>query len=682
MTLFSGHELATALATLAAMLSVLLGGQTAPWAWVSVAAIPVGLVLKRSGRTLPNAIGGALALCAVTFGVLFGLREGLSSVLLGAGYSLLMLVAVRLVNRETPAHDLQLYALSLLLVLAAAALNISWLYAPCFLLYTVSIVWGLTTRELKRAAQDDHTARAAQGAPPLWHEAGLLRGRFFLGTGLMSLVVLLGTLTLFVVFPRVGLGMLRLGNTSQKSGFADTVRLGEGGSISEDFSVAMRVRSLDDETLPTSLYFRGAAFDHYDGSTWTRSDAVRGDRRGAGHMVRGDSNLTRYRVTLDPSLVPYLFTAGRVSRVSVKPSVRVLAAPPVPFRDGLGDLVVQNIAGEPVNYDVDADISAVDFAALSEAPAEYPPEISGTYLDHEVLPRRVVELARRWAGERTRPLDRVAAISAELSAFAYTVEDQVPPLGTTPLEHFLFNRKAGHCEYFATALAMMSRAVGVPARMVGGYQGGARHPSEGYLVFRQSDAHAWAEVFVGGVGWVPVDATPGQILARPPLSTLAHLMETLQRNWEEYVVDFSLGTQLEAAQGLGAMLSRLRNWSPQGGENMGATWRAVVGAMALLSVVVALAVLWRRRQRQRPVPAHQLRRALERATVRLAGAAPPSSTVREWTLDAALRLDNARASTLQQARELFEQVRYGGRTLTAEEEERWVAQVNALQPPR
>ncbi|MEW5853504.1 MAG: transglutaminaseTgpA domain-containing protein [Myxococcota bacterium] len=674
MTLVGGHELATAVATTAALLAVLTGEQMNPIAWLTLLFVPAGWVMQLRRVTLPTLVGGVLALSAVAFGVLFTAREGLPSILLGAGYALCMLVCVRLLNRVTPAHDLQLYALSLLLVLDAAALNVSWAYAPCFLAYTVAIVWALTTRELKRAAQSDHEARLGKGQAPLWHERGLLRGRFFVATAAIAIVVLLATLSLFVLFPRVGLGMLRMALQRRTSGFATSVTLGTGGLISQDTTVVMRIRAPNGDEMDTGLYFRGAAFDRYDGASWSRSEFRTGELGSeAAMMPRPTGDRTRYRVSLEPLHVPYLFTAGSVGRVVVEPGPRVFAAPPVPARDGMGDLQLPSAPDEVVHYEVEADLEPLATRELVGAGLEYPESVTENFLSTEGVPGEVLALARQWAGTQTDPVAKVVAIAAELQKFKYTLEDQGAPFGANPLLHFLTVSQAGHCEYFATALAVMARAVGVPARMVGGYQGGALHPTDGYLVLRQSDAHAWVEIYVPDRGWVGVDATPAAALLRPGLTLAAYLAETLQRLWEQYVVDYDLGQQIKAAQTVANTLSRLRNFQVGESGNLSNTARPVLGVVVATALLAALLWLMVRRARVRRHPGHRLYAALAQTAERVAGKAPRTLTVREWLSHAPRPLSVEELQAWNAARDAYELCRFGGSPLDAREEARLMA---------
>jgi transglutaminase-like putative cysteine protease len=682
-TLFAGHELATAIATAAALLAVLTGGQMHPLAWATLLAVPLGTFLKSTRRGLSTTTGGALALVAVLFGIGFTATQGLSSILLGAGYALCLLVTVRLLNRETPAHDLQLYALSLLLVLDAAALNLSWVYAPCFLAYTVAIVWGLTTRELKRAAQDDHDLRHGEGEAPLWRERGMLRGRFFAATGALAIVVLLGTLSLFVIFPRVGLGVLRLAGSS-KSGFSNQVRLGGSGLISQDTSVVVRVTVVDGgDALPRNLYFRGASFDLWDGEGWRRSDNVPAAAGGpAARMPKPQGEPRRIRVSQEPQGTPYLFYPGQPSRVTVEPGPRLFAAPPVPARDSLGDLRLPFAPDELLNFELETSLNGLaPPPSLTEAGWDIPDVVAQRYLGTQGISKRATDLAAQWTAGATSSWEKVLRIQAGLGAYAYTLEESTPPLGTSPLDHFLFNRKAGHCEYFATALAMLSRAMGVPARVVGGYQGGAVHPNGGYLVLRQSDAHVWTEVYAPGEGWYPVDATPGFILDRPPLSLAGTLTETLQKIWEQYVIDFSFGTQISAAQGLAGLLARLRNWRPSSGDGLGVLVGGLAGGL-LLAILAWLA--WRTRARWlgRRVPGARLRSALQDAVHRVGGQTPPAETIREWIVGASLAVSESDRTILEAARDALEHCRYGAKPLSSREEQQFIQRVAAVRLPR
>ena len=294
---------------------------------------------------------------------------------------------------------------------------------------------------MKRAAQEDHLQREGAGDAPLWHEPRLLRGRFFAATAGIAIVVLVGTLSLFVVFPRVGLGMLRIASAQRSSGFANSVTLGGSGLISQDNTVVMRITALDglSDTLPLNLYFRGSAFDRYDGVTWSRS-SMPPDRGNTLHarMPRSKANVRRYSVALEPLGIPYLFTSGQVRKLSVTPGPRVFQAAPVPQRDGFGDMLLPFSPHDLVTYEVEAALSMDDDFA-EDAP-EFP--MPAEYSSLEAVPVRVQNLALEWTAGREDPIAKVAAIATRLRTFTYDLEDEPPPFGTSALEHFLFTRKA------------------------------------------------------------------------------------------------------------------------------------------------------------------------------------------------------------------------------------------------
>jgi transglutaminase-like putative cysteine protease len=674
-TLLAAHELATALLTTSALLAVLTGGQLHAATWLSLLCVPVAAWLKVQRRALPNSVAGAVALAAVLYGAAVTVAEGVAAVLLGAGYALVVLVCARLLSRQTLAHDLQLHALTLLLVLDAAALNVNWAYAPSFLVYTVSAVWALTTRELKRAAQEDHLARDGQGETPLWHARGLVSGRFLAATAATAVVVLLATLSLFVVFPRVGLGLLRL-QVGRVSGFSESITLGQGGLLSPDSTVVMRVEPLDGRgPLPLGLYFRGAALDRYDGRTWSRTLTAPPWRKDWTLMPGAEDATRRYRVTLEPLGVPYVFTAGQVTRVVVMPGPRFWALPPMATRDALGDMVLTSVPDQVLNYEVEAELVPPSSGLLGGG-SGYPAG-ANHHLATPGLSGKAKALAQAWTAGVSDPFLKTQALAQNLRRFAYTLEDAPPPPGTDALDHFLFTRQAGHCEYFASALALLSRSVGVPARVVGGYQGGALHPRRGYLVLRQSDAHAWTEVFVPGRGWVALDATPTAALERPELSFMASWAEVLQRAWEDYVVDYDLAMQVRAAQSAGDALSSLRGWRPRAprldrGDVAWLGGAVVLGGVAWAGVVVL------RRRRGAPSAGHRLHQALRAATRRVTGTSEPTLTVREWVEATRPFLDHADGATMDGARQAYERSRFGGEPVDPDEEDHWVERLSTV----
>ncbi|MEO1175319.1 MAG: transglutaminase-like domain-containing protein, partial [Myxococcota bacterium] len=230
----------------------------------------------------------------------------------------------------------------------------------------------------------------------------------------------------------------------------------------------------------------------------------------------------------------------------------------------------------------------------------------------EQIDARIFNIAREVVGEAQTPNDKADALRLYfLREYEYTLSQ--PTAGAEdPLSDFVLNAKAGHCEHFATAFATMLRAVGVPARVVGGFQGGVWDRSANTVVFRLNNAHAWVEWYLPGRGWVTDDATPPFL--GDTLGFFAEWMEWARRSWDEYVVDYALLDQMLVAQ---QVRQRVRNGSLLSWFNRAMLRRVglVLGLLALGAVGVYVIRGRRRGVRQDPL-AEAIERGLALAAAR------------------------------------------------------------------
>jgi transglutaminase-like putative cysteine protease len=155
-------------------------------------------------------------------------------------------------------------------------------------------------------------------------------------------------------------------------------------------------------------------------------------------------------------------------------------------------------------------------AQLRAADSDYPPEVTGTYLRLPAsVPERVFALARQLTADSSTPYDRALSIEAYLRGFPYSLEVAPPPSGRDVVDYFLFTERKGYCSYYASAMVVLSRAAGLPARMVYGYSSGTYDPVKAQYEVRQADAHAWPEIYFPGIGWVEFEPTASQpVIAR------------------------------------------------------------------------------------------------------------------------------------------------------------------------
>jgi protein-glutamine gamma-glutamyltransferase len=199
-------------------------------------------------------------------------------------------------------------------------------------------------------------------------------------------------------------------------------------------------------------------------------------------------------------------------------------------------------------------------AAVREAGSNYPDSIRETYLQLPPLDPRISVLAAQITARDSTPYDKARSIENYLHLhYGYTLDLSGPPQAD-PLAYFLFQRRAGHCEYFAAAMTVMLRTQGIPARYINGFQTGEFNDVAGDLVVRASDAHSWVEAYFPGFGWLSFDPTPPSNDERSHglLAQLSHYWDWFQLQWGEWVINYDFVHQITVAQNLGRFS---RDWA-------------------------------------------------------------------------------------------------------------------------
>lgn len=659
------HELGLAGACTAALLIVLVGGELPAFAWLGLGAPWVSVALKLSGRTTPAASGTLLGLASLALAGGTLANGGIEASVLAFGELLLGLLCARVLVRRTPAHDLQTALLALLLVLAASVLNVGLSYLWLFVTFAVLLVWALATRQLLAAAPADSTLRENVRR----QRTDVVTPAFFGATGALSLAVLAFAAAVFVLFPRVGFGDLGA-FLRKESTLPSAVGLRGDPRALGGTKVVARVWGVDPERFAKGLYLRGAVYDQLtlEGFSQDRSGDERLGR--AAGLALTAAEPQRYELTVMPMVgdtLPTLggvdalrplsggtanpnFTLGvlgRTPRDELKANDTVLSA----FRyEVTGSIAGPGEEGAPVDDAPPLDPSSPRDARWLQLPADLDPALA--------------RLADEVAGPSGDLREQAGAIRRFLlEQFRYS--QQPPRFARAPLRAFLLEDRQGHCEYFAAAHALLLRARGIGARVVGGFQGGAW--DDGWVVFEERHAHAWVEWYLPGHGWVVDDGTPLATAPREQLSGLSAFVEALRRQWDDRVLDYSIGDQSEALQRARSAVGRLDL----------PVKRALV-AVLVLGALTALVILWRRRRRRDPAAAvHPLARALlDASTARLRGPVPPDRTVREAVTGALAELEagdaprgapgDALAHALRHALAVYEQDRFGAREVDAD----------------
>jgi len=459
-------------------------------------------------------------------------------------------------------------AAAFLELLTAALVSAS----PAFFLYLgaflVLLGGALAAGEIRRASRG---LRVAAGT-------GLERFHLRLA-GLVACATasaLLLTALLFFALPRTARAAFQRLFQQQRAlaGLSTEVRLGQMGRGLGRDAAAMHVRIVD-AAEPVELKWRGAVLRTFDGRSWQASDAVverlavsqdrvivakDEQRRRAGRRIT-------YEVQLEPLGTEVLFLAGFPEVLWIgEPSVR---------RNEAEFYQLNRPPRERLRYGA---ISYLD-------PVETGKQPGAEWLQLPPLDPRIAELARRVTAYATSDETRAFALERYLMRHYQYSGEATPSRSKDPLAEFLFERRRGHCEYFASAMAVMLRTLDIPARVVTGFQSGAWNPLNGWYVMRNSDAHAWVEAWLPGRGWVTYDPTPPVSRGRTALKGLYAYLDAADMFWQEWVMGYDFSRQV-------ALAARVQS----SGRDLGTLWlertRRVAGAAWSESVAWARRAGW------------------------------------------------------------------------------------------
>lgn len=483
----------------------------------------------------------------------FLLSGGFPDGLIPATTHLVLFTAVmKLFSARTNRDYFWLALIAFFEILVATTLTVDTLYLVFFFLFLIVGISTFISFEIKRSAERaSRFAGLAAGTTP-----GRRLQRSLLAT---SVVVAASTLLVatafFFILPRYTTGYLSsfAYQPQQISGFSSEVKLGEIGTILQNPAVVMRIRAEEGETLRLEgLKWRGLALGRFDGQRWyalSRTSVLFADPDG--HFTLPLRPLTptgqprvRYSVLLEPIASNLLFAAA--VPVELRGRFRVLGLDETgalsSFRTGYG-----------INaYEVVSATAQPPASLLRTLPADYPEDIRRSYLSLPRLDPRVPELARQVTAGLDNPYDKAAALESYLrTRYGYTLELPATP-EADPIAHFLFERRQGHCEYFASALAVMLRALDIPARPVNGFVTGEYNEVGQNFIVRASDAHTWVEVYFPTVGWVEFDPTPrSDEVDRSWWTTVRHYYDAFDLWWDEWVINYDESHWVRTLRGVG-----------------------------------------------------------------------------------------------------------------------------------
>ena len=502
--------------------------------------------------------------------------------LLATVHMVIILAVLKILSARTQRDHFYALSIAFLELLASAILSNGISFFLVLTIFLCCLIAALTSGEIRRAAvKPQLVAQTAR-----IHIAPRLTILSICVTG----GILFITAGMFFLLPRTASAALRglARHNYHLSGFSSQVRLGEVGELQLDSRTIMRVKAYGGVQLPPGLKWRGLTLSRFDGRTWSssfRSDPLPTERG----VVQVATNVERlrngpavlYRVDLSPVDSDALFIAGLPEFLNV-------GVPSIYRTEGDAFRLVR-IPAEAVRYEV----SSALIAPMAPGGLELTPSEAAQYLQLPTLDPRIPDLARQLMGDGA-PMQRARSLELHLRRnYAYTLKfpSSVPK---DPLADFLFVRREGHCEYFASSMAVMLRTQGVPARVVNGFAGGAYNPVSDLYMIRASDAHSWVEAYIKGWGWMIFDPTPSVPRATQATlwTTIGFYLDAADTFWQDWVMNYDLARQFI----LGASIEfGLRNltwlWHP-GSAHLPSIDRKVLMAWLAPAILIFAAVVF------------------------------------------------------------------------------------------
>lgn len=431
----------------------------------------------------------------------------------------------------------QILLLSFFQVVASCVLTTSFSFGIILVAYLFLALLALIILNIKKEKEQVITDTEA------WVDVfPLLRFELFI-----IVFVLFLTSVFFLIMPRFNSEFLTGAFSkpkSIKSGFSDEVTLGRLGEIKSDNTPVMRVH-IQDHKPDSPIYWRGLALDEFDGKSWRAGKDSKKffySENEYGQIVvnrgRDRKNLLKQEIITEPIDTKVLFSADKPVSFSNIPNRKIIS-----YNNSYSLFDYKNTRLKYVAY---SDIKKPSSKSLKEDNGKVPNKILDNYANNVLSSQQFSELVDTLYEDQISVYGNVLKVRDYiLNNYKYT---RILKKGssTYPIDDFLFKYKEGHCEYFASAMVLILREMGIPARIVTGFLGGEFNKLGSFYLVRESNAHAWVEVYFPENEWVQFDPTPeaSDLSHFQSLSYISSYIDFLKFRWSRYIVDFSRRDQL------------------------------------------------------------------------------------------------------------------------------------------
>jgi len=561
--------------------------------WITVAffaCAAVRYVIERRRMRLPSTwLRAALALlCFLGVLMTYATVSGV-----GPGSALLaIMAALKLLETRRQRDQFVLLFIAIFLIMASL-LRDQFLWSLPYVAVAMSLIMTAWLR-----------VSATNRVPPR---------QSFATSGRLLLYALPLALAMWVFFPRLSTPFwaVPIDTSRGSTGLSDSMSPGDISSLSQSDAIAFRVRFDSSIPAPRDRYWRGLVLHNFNGRTWTGRDPGPDPR--ARERIEFSGAPVDYEITLEPTAQRWLFALELPAQWSLAQSFmssQYLLARSLPIDQRIAYKVSSH-----TGFRIDVEMTKLYRDWYLDLPPTANP--------------RTRQLALELRREAQSDSEFIRNVLAKFNReeFFYTLEP--PPLGTNPVDRFLFDTRQGFCEHYASAFAVMMRSAGIPARIVLGYQGGELNPLGGHMLVRQSDAHAWTEVWLEGEGWQRVDPTAAVAPERVELGRSQSLFSGIGERWG-FSAPSELVYQLEMAVDL--INAKWDQWvlgyGPDNQERLmrwlgmdDPSWRKMLLWLVAIVTAMVLGISYLLYRRYRP-PRRDVAAALYRRFIRKCGVPP------------------------------------------------------------
>jgi protein-glutamine gamma-glutamyltransferase len=510
------------------------------------------LLVKRETLLIPQSWTTILTLSYVAF--YFTDYFLLSRSFIGATVHLVLFVmVVRLFSAQRDRDYYFLGVISFLMVLAAAVLTVHGAFLVAFAGFLLMAIVTFMLMEMRQASGKASIPANSASEQLANHRLALSLAGI---SPVLVILILVSAAGIFVILPRASSGYLSAYAAGDEiaTGFSDRVQLGSIGEIQQSNALVMHIQIDGDTQGGYDLKWRGVTLNVFDGKTWFNPHEQ--------HLLQRLSD-GRFAFTEMYRTERLSFTHTVTYHVLMEPlanNVFFLAATPKTLEGNYravtiddGDAVLDVDPEHPIGrYEATSEIAQPSATQLRAASQDFPPAILLSYLQLPDLDPRIPRLAQEITRAADNNYDKAVALEQYLRTnFRYTL--QLPPaVPRDPLANFLFDRKQGHCEYFASAMAVMLRTLRIPSRVVNGFRTGEFNDVTSQYVVRARNAHSWVEAYFPGYGWIsfdPTPASPAQVHGGWDRTML--YVDAMASFWREWVIDYDVVHQRALGQQFG-----------------------------------------------------------------------------------------------------------------------------------